>query len=387
MLIVKKFGGSSVATPEKILKIASKVAEEKKRTNNGIIMVVSAMGKTTDGLIDLAKQINDNPSQREMDMLLSTGERVSMTLMSMALDKHGVEAISFTGSQCQIITNKAHGNARITAIKGDRIKSSLVEGKVVIVAGFQGVSSAGEVTTLGRGGSDTTAVALAAALGADKCEIYTDVDGIYTADPRIVAEAKKIKDINYDLMMSMAYSGSKVMHSRAIEIGLNYSLTIEVKSSLTFEEGSFIKKGVKMENKRLVAISDKKDLCYCKFLVNLSEAGSIFKGFEFKGIEIFEYELLGKEVSLVYEKKYKNEIESVLIDNNIDLPVIVSVKSISLIGESISHNLEFVASILKIIENFHVISVNRGDKDITLIFNEEEQTDELVRNLHNKYIS
>ena len=172
MLVVKKFGGSSVATPEKILKIAGKVAEEKKRTNNDIIMVVSAMGKTTDGLIDLSKQINENPSQREMDMLLSTGERISMTLMSMALDKHGIKAISYTGSQCQIITNKAHGNARITAIKGDRIKSSLSEGKVVIVAGFQGVSTAGEVTTLGRGGSDTTAVAIAAALEADKCEIY-----------------------------------------------------------------------------------------------------------------------------------------------------------------------------------------------------------------------
>ena len=217
--------------------------------------------------------------------------------------------------------------------------------------------------------------------------IYTDVDGIYTADPRVVEKAKKINEINYDLMMAMAYSGSKVMHSRAIEIGVNYSLTIEVKSSLTFEEGSFIKKGVKMENKRLIAISDKKDLYYCKFLVNLSEAGKIFKEFEDKGIEIFEYELLDKKVSLVYEKKYKNEIENILQKNKINLPEVVSVKSISLVGESISHNMEFVASILNIIENNHVISVNRGDKDITLIFNEEEKTDDLVKNLHDKYIA
>ncbi|MCK5120120.1 MAG: aspartate kinase, partial [Candidatus Latescibacteria bacterium] len=208
-LIVQKYGGSSVATPALIQRVAKRVVTAR-RAGNDLVVVVSAMGKTTDGLVALAEEITDRPSNREMDMLLSSGERISMTLLSMAIGAMGCEAISLTGSQCGIITDTAHRRARIMEIKGDRIVSALSEGKVVIVAGFQGVSLDREVTTLGRGGSDRTAVALAYRLKAELCEIYTDVDGVFTADPRLVPNARKLDTISSDEMLELASSGAKV---------------------------------------------------------------------------------------------------------------------------------------------------------------------------------
>lgn len=239
-LIVMKFGGSSVGDAERMKRVAKRIAETKKNGHSCVI-VVSAMGDTTDDLIDLSKQLNLTPPAREMDMLLANGEQISMSLLSMAVNSLGIPAISLTGWQAGITTESVHSKARISDINPERIKSALDQGKVVIVAGFQGVSIDGEVTTLGRGGSDTTAVALAAAIHADLCEIYTDVDGIYSTDPRIVKCARKLKEISYDEMLELAHLGAAVLHPRAVEYAKHYNVQLVVRSSFNHNEGTVVK--------------------------------------------------------------------------------------------------------------------------------------------------
>ena len=238
-LIVQKYGGTSVADPERMRNVARHIAATKAQGNQ-LVIVVSAMGKATDNLLDLARQVSSAPTGREMDMLLTTGERISMSLLCMALQDLGVDAMSFTGSQVGIITDTVHGRAKILEIKGDRVREALSEGKVAVVAGFQGVSTAKEITTLGRGGSDTTAVALAAALKADVCEIYTDVTGVFTADPRIVPQARKLKHLEFDEMLEMAGAGSKVLALRSVEFARNHNVPIHVRSSFTWEQGTWV---------------------------------------------------------------------------------------------------------------------------------------------------
>ncbi|PSN14723.1 aspartate kinase [filamentous cyanobacterium CCT1] len=238
-LIVQKYGGTSVGTVERIQAVAQRV-KATVEAGNSVVVVVSAMGKTTDGLVKLAADITSQPSRREMDMLLSTGEQVSIALLTMALHAQGQEAISLTGAQVGIVTEAEHTRARILKIKTDRLRRHLSEGKVIVVAGFQGISQTSdlEITTLGRGGSDTSAVALAAALGAEKCEIYTDVPGILTTDPRLVPEAQLMEEITSDEMLELASLGAKVLHPRAVEIARNYGVTLVVRSSWTDEPGT-----------------------------------------------------------------------------------------------------------------------------------------------------
>ncbi|WML45594.1 aspartate kinase [Neobacillus sp. PS3-40] len=250
-LVVQKFGGTSVGSVEKILNVAECVREEKLKGNN-VVVVVSAMGKTTDHLVSLAKEISAQPNKREMDMLLTTGEQTTIALLAMALTQKGLPATSFTGWQAGIITEPVHGNARITKINSEAIKSQLSEGKVVIVAGFQGVTEIGEITTLGRGGSDTTAVALAAALDADKCDIYTDVTGVFTTDPRYVKNARKLLDISYDEMLELANLGAGVLHPRAVEFAKNYNVKLVVRSSMEKIEGTVIEEEATMEQNLIV---------------------------------------------------------------------------------------------------------------------------------------
>ena len=238
-LIVQKYGGTSVADPERIRAVAEHVAYTK-RHGNDVVVVVSAMGKSTDNLIKLANDVSSVQPARELDMLLTTGERISMTLVCMALAGVGIDAISFTGSQVGIITDTVHTKAKILEVKGDRVREALSQGKVCVVAGFQGVSTDKEITTLGRGGSDTTAVALAAALNADSCEIYTDVTGVFTADPRIVPQARKLQHINFDEMLEMAGAGSKVLALRSVEFARNHNVPIQVRSSFTWEPGTWV---------------------------------------------------------------------------------------------------------------------------------------------------
>jgi aspartate kinase len=243
-LIVQKFGGSSVANVERIQHVAKRVAAYKKRGHD-LVVVVSALGDTTDELIELANKINPDPSEREMDMLLSTGEQISVALLAMALHKLGCEAISFTGLQVGIITDTSHTRARILKINTEKIKEELNKGRVVIVAGFQGVTLNQDITTLGRGGSDLTAVALAKELKADECEIYTDVEGIFSTDPRIEPKAKKIDAITYDEMLEMASLGAQVMQARSIEVAKKFDVPIHVRSSFSQKSGTMIIKEVK----------------------------------------------------------------------------------------------------------------------------------------------
>jgi len=241
-LIVQKYGGSSVADAAGLKRVANRIVAAK-RDGNQVVVVVSAMGDTTDELIDLAEQITPIPQGRELDMLLTAGERISMALLAMAINNLGHEALSFTGSQAGVITTSAHGRARIIDVTPGRIKEALDAGAIAIVAGFQGISQdTKDVTTLGRGGSDTTAVALAAALDADVCEIYTDVDGVFSADPRVVPGARKLKTVTYDEMLELAASGAKVLHLRCVEYARRYNLPIHVRSSFTTNEGTWVVK-------------------------------------------------------------------------------------------------------------------------------------------------
>ena len=241
-LIVQKYGGSSVADAEGLKRVAARIVATKK-AGNQVVVVVSAMGDTTDELIDLANQVTPFPSGRELDMLLTAGERISMALLAMAISNLGHEARSFTGSQAGVLTTSTHGKARIIDVKPSRITEAISEGAIAIVAGFQGINQdTKDVTTLGRGGSDTTAVALAAALEADVCEIYTDVDGVYSADPRVVPSARKLKTVTYEEMLELAASGAKVLHLRCVEYASRYDLPIHVRSSFSNQEGTWVVK-------------------------------------------------------------------------------------------------------------------------------------------------
>jgi aspartate kinase len=240
-VVVQKFGGTSVADPERLTRVARRVVATAE-TGVQVCVVVSAMGSTTDELIDLAGQVSELPHPRELDMLLTAGERISMALLSMAINDLGRDAVSFTGSQAGIVTDTRHGKARIVELRAQRVLDALAEGRIAIVAGFQGVSTTSDVTTLGRGGSDTTAVALAAGLGAEACEIYTDVEGVYTADPRIVPSARKLAAVSYEEMLELAASGAKVLALRAVEYARNHGVPIHVRSSFAEVEGTWVVK-------------------------------------------------------------------------------------------------------------------------------------------------
>ena len=239
MLIVQKYGGTSVADPDRIRAVADHIARTR-RQGAEVVVVVSAMGKTTDDLLRLAREVAQHPHGRELDMLLTAGERISMALLCMALIDLGVPAVSFTGSQAGIVTDTTHGKAKILEVRGDRIRDALARGEVAVVAGFQGISTDRDITTLGRGGSDTTAVALAAALGAEVCEIYTDVSGVFSADPRIVHEARKLARVSFDEMLEMAATGGRVLALRSVEFARNHHVPIHVRSSFTWEPGTWV---------------------------------------------------------------------------------------------------------------------------------------------------
>jgi len=258
-IIVQKYGGTSVADSQKIKNVAKRITQSHK-DGNLVVVVVSAMGGSTDQLIKLALEISDNPPERELDMLLSTGEQVSIALLAMAVSELGFQAISLTGNQVGIITDGFYSNARIKSINNDRILSELDQGKIVILAGFQGITIDDEITTLGRGASDTTAVAVAASLNADRCEIYTDVDGVYTSDPRVVESARKLDQITYDEMLEMAGLGAKVLHSRCVELAKKFQVPLSVRSSFHKGEGTIVIKENKiMEEVVVSGVTSDKD--------------------------------------------------------------------------------------------------------------------------------
>ena len=278
MLIVKKFGGSSVANKERIFRVAERCIEEYKKGND-VVVVLSAMGDTTDELLAKAADINPNAPKRELDMLLTTGEQVSVSLMAMAMHALGVPAVSLNAYQVMMHSTSRYGNARFKRIDSERIRHELDSRKIVIVTGFQGVNKYDDYTTLGRGGSDTTAVALAAALRADACEIYTDVDGVYTADPRVVKNARKLKEITYDEMLELATSGAKVLHNRSVEMAKKYGVQLVVRSSLNLEEGTTVKEVAKMEKMLISGVAGDKNTARISVLGVSDQPGVALKIF------------------------------------------------------------------------------------------------------------
>ena len=278
MLIVKKFGGSSVANKERIFRVAERCIEEYKKGND-VVVVLSAMGDTTDELLAKAADINPNAPKRELDMLLTTGEQVSVSLMAMAMHALGVPAVSLNAYQVMMHSTSRYGNARFKRIDSERIRHELDSRKIVIVTGFQGVNKYDDYTTLGRGGSDTTAVALAAALRADACEIYTDVDGVYTADPRVVPNAKKLTEITYDEMLELATLGAKVLHNRSVEMAKKYGVQLVVRSSMNLEEGTTVKEVAKMEKMLISGVAGDKNTARISVLGVSDQPGVAFKIF------------------------------------------------------------------------------------------------------------
>lgn len=278
MLVVKKFGGSSVADKERIFNVARRCIEEYKKGND-VVVVLSAMGKQTDVLLKQARDINSNPPKREIDMLLTTGEQISVSLMAMALDSLGVPAVSLNAFQAQMHTTSNYGSARLKDIATERILNELEARKIVLVTGFQGVNKFDDYTTLGRGGSDTTAVALAAVLHADICEIYTDVEGIYTADPRVVKTAKKLAEITYDEMLDLASLGAGVLHNRSVEMAKKYGVKLVVRSSLSEAEGTMVKEEVTVERMLITGVACDKNTARIAVIGLEDRPGVAFKLF------------------------------------------------------------------------------------------------------------
>jgi len=289
-IIVQKFGGTSVADTDKIKNVAQTVIREK-NNGNDVVVVVSAMGHTTDHLVKMAKELNPNPSAREMDMLLSTGECVSIALLTMAIQAAGYKAVSFNATQVGILTENVHSKARIVDIKTDKLKKNLEEGNIIVVAGFQGVTGDGEITTLGRGGSDTSAVALAAALNAERCDIYTDVEGVYTTDPRVVPTASRLDEISYEEMLELAHAGANVLHPRSVETAKQCAVPLRVRSSFNLDNMGTLIVGVeKMElNKPVAGVAA--DLSQVRIVVcdvpdTPGEAATLFSGLAQENISV-----------------------------------------------------------------------------------------------------
>ena len=278
MLIVQKYGGSSVADAERVFNVARRIMKTKAEGNQ-VVVVLSAQGKTTDGLIAKAKEINPRASRREMDMLLATGEQQSVALMAMAINALGGRAVSLNAVQVGIETTNTYSNARIRTIHTERIENELERSNVVLVTGFQGVNQLGDLTTLGRGGSDTSAVALAAALNADICEIYTDVEGVYTADPRVVPDAQKLDEISYNEMLELASLGAKVLHCRSVELAKKYNVKLVVRSSMTDAEGTEVKEDCKMERMLVSGVAADKNVSRISIMGIKDEPGKAFEIF------------------------------------------------------------------------------------------------------------
>ena len=343
-LIVQKFGGTSVANTERLKNVAD-IVTKTAQAGNQVVVVVSAQGDTTDDLIVKAAELNDRPSKREMDVLLNTGEMISMSLLAMAIQKLGFPVVSLTGWQIGLETNSNYSDARIKRIAGDRLKAELDNGRIVIVAGFQGINQMGDVTTLGRGGSDTTAVAIAATLGADLCQIYTDVDGVYTADPRIVKDAKKLDAITYDEMLELASLGAQVLHNRSVEMAKKYNVDLEVVSSFTRNPGTKVKEGSNMEKLNVSGVA-RDNNCARVAIINLDDTpGTAFKVFSLMAKHHVNIDIIlqsvgrdnKKSISFTIRQDDAERVESILRDAKEmlgyeDLSINTKVAKVSIVG-------------------------------------------------------
>ena len=398
MLIVKKFGGSSVANKERIFNVARRCIEDYKKGHD-IVVVLSAMGDTTDELLALAKSINPDASKREMDMLLTTGEQVSVSLMAMAMQALGVPAISLNGFQVKMNCTSRYSNARFKRIDTERIENELEAKKIVIVTGFQGVNKYDDYATLGRGGADTTAVALAAALHADKCEIYTDVDGVFTADPRVVPNARKIEEITYDEMLELATSGAKVLHSRSVELAKKYGVQMVVRSSLNETEGTTVKEVVKMEKMLITGVAADKNTARISVIGVEDKPGTAFKVFHRlakNGINIdIILQSVGrdgtKDISFTVSQDDLKDGIRVLEDNKDALGIQEityneNVAKVAIVGAGMMSNPGVASQMFEALYSYgvNINMISTSEIRITVLIDEKD-VDRAVRAIHEKF--
>lgn len=399
MLIVKKFGGSSVADKERIYNVAKRCIEEYQKGND-VVVVLSAMGKTTDGLLEMARDISPNPSKREMDMLLATGEQTSAALMSMAMGALGVPSISLNAFQVMMQTSSRYGNARFKKIDTQRIRHELDNRKIVIVTGFQGVNKYEDITTLGRGGSDTTAVALAAVLHADSCEIYTDVEGVYTADPRIVPNAKKIPEITYDEMLELATLGAKVLHNRSVEMAKKYGVQLVVRSSLNNAQGTVVKEETDMESMLVSGVAVDKNTSRVAVFGVKDIPGIAFKIFDLLAKHHINVDIIlqsigqegTKDISFTVAREDADETVAILEEhkNRITAKKIEkndAVAKVSIVGAGMQSNPGVASRMFEALYNagINIRMIATSEIRITVLINEED-VDKAMRAVHDQFI-
>ncbi len=395
MLVVKKFGGTSVGNRDRIFNVANRCVEEYRRGND-VVVVLSAMGKYTDVLIEMAKEINENPPKREMDMLLTTGEQQSVALMAMAMASLGVPAVSLNAFQVAMHTTSVYSNARLKRIDAERIRAELEQRKIVIVTGFQGVNKYDDYTTLGRGGSDTTAVALAAALHADKCEIFTDVDGVYTADPRKVPTARKLDFVTYDEMLELATLGAGVLHNRSVELAKKYGVQLVVRSSLDMSEGTIVKGGHKMEKMIVSGVAADTDAARVAVIGLKDEPGVAFKLFNELAKKNINIDMIlqsvgrhgtkditftcGDDAADEAEKIISEKMEFESIDVNKD------VAKVSIVGAGMQSNAGVAAKMFEALydANINIRMISTSEIRVTVLIDEKE-AERAMNAIHDKF--
>ena len=400
-LIVQKFGGSSVADADKIRNVA-RIITETYRKGHSVVAVLSAQGDTTDDLIEKAKEINPNASKREMDMLLSTGEQISISLCAMAIEKMGYQAVSLTGWQAGMLTNSSYSSARIKRIRTERIQKELDKNKIVLVAGFQGINKYDDVTTLGRGGSDTSAVALAASLHADLCQIYTDVDGVYTADPRHVTGARKLEEITFDEMLELASLGAQVLHNRSVEMAKRYNVNMEVLSSFSGNPGTKVKEVVKtMEKMHVSGVAKDKNVARVALIGLEDRPGIAFKIFSLLAKRNVNVDIIlqsigrddTKDISFTVSQDDMARAKQVMEANQDvigfkSLEVTDQVAKISIVGAGMANNAGVACKMFEALFsasiNIHMISTSEIKVSVLV---DERDAERAVQAIHDRFFS
>lgn len=396
MLIVKKFGGTSVGNTERIFNMAKRCIEDWQKGND-VVVVLSAMGKYTDELIDMAKQVNENPPKREMDMLFTIGEQMSVSLMAMAMNSLKVPAISLNAFQVAMHTTSVYGNARLKRIDVERIRHELEQRKIVIVTGFQGINKYDDYTTLGRGGSDTTAVALAAALNADACEIYTDVDGVYTADPRKVKTARKLDTITYDEMLELATLGAGVLHNRSVELAKKFGVQLVVRSSLNFSEGTIVKEDTGMEKMLVSGVAADADSARVAVVGLEDTPGVAFKLFNLLAKNDINIDMIlqsvgrhgTKDITFTCSDENADKAEEI-IKNNIgkfeSIDVNKNVAKVSIVGAGMQSNAGVAAKMFEALydENINIRMISTSEIRVTVLI-DEQYTERAMNAIHDKF--
>ena len=399
MLVVKKFGGTSVANKERIFNVAKRCIEDYQKGND-VVVVLSAMGKQTDVLLDMANDINPKASKRELDMLLTTGEQTSVALMAMAMQSLNVPAISLNAFQVAMHTTSVAGNARLKKIDTERIQHELEQRKIVIVTGFQGVSQYDDFTTLGRGGSDTTAVALAAALRADACEIYTDVDGVYTADPRIVKDAKKLDEITYDEMLELASLGAGVLHNRSVEMAKKYGVQLVVRSSLNTSEGTVVKEEVKMEKMLVSGVACDKNVARIAVVGLEDQPGVAFKLFRHLANHNVNVDMILQSIGRDNTKDISFTVTGDMADIAVEtverhrsgslkcqeVKVKKDVAKVSIVGAGMQSNPGVAARMFEALysANVNIQQISTSEIRVTVLIDRED-TDRAMNAVHNEF--